>query len=283
MPMTAGVWELVRAFRPRDALDIAIVAYVLYRVLLMFRGTLAVQMLAGLGLLMAARFVSREAGLLSVSFVLDNFWTFWVLALIVLFQPELRRTLAQAGRSRALQRVFGEAGPGRRQVIQEVVRAAESLAAKRIGALIVLERQSGLRHYAELGMRVDATVSAELLGSIFLPASPLHDGAVFVQHGRISVAGCFLPLSRNLRLARTLGTRHRAALGLAEETDAVVVVVSEETGGISVAVDAGIETGLDAGELARRLADLMGDASGATAPRNGLLEGVRRLTVRGKA
>ncbi len=281
--MTAGVWELVRAFRPRDALDIAIVAFVLYRVLLMFRGTLAVQMLAGLGLLMAGRFASREAGLHSVSFILDNFWSFWVLALIVLFQPELRRTLAEAGRSRALQRVFGEAGPERRHVVQEVVRAAESLSAKRIGALIVLERQTGLRHYAELGMRVDAAVSAELLGSVFLTASPLHDGAVFIQDGRISVAGCFLPLSRNLRLARTLGTRHRAALGLAEETDAVVVVVSEETGGISVAADGGMETGLDAVALGRRLGELMGAGEAARASRNALLDGVRRLTVRGKA
>ncbi len=281
--MTAGVWDVLRAFRLRDALDIAIVAYVLYRVLLMFRGTLAVQMLSGIALLMVARFASREAGLHSIGFILDNFWSFWVLALIVLFQPELRRTLAQAGRSRLLQRVFGEVGPERRHVIQEVVRAAESLGAKRIGALIVLERQSGLRHYAELGMRVDAAVSAELLGSIFLPAAPLHDGAVFIQDGCISVAGCFLPLSRNLRLARTLGTRHRAALGLAEETDAVVVVVSEETGGISVAVDGGMQSSLDAVELGRRLAELMGTGEPAAASRNTLLEGVRRLTVRGKA
>ncbi len=281
--MTAGVWELLRAFRPRDALDIALVAYAIYRVLRMFQGTLAVQMLAGLALLMAARFVSREAGLHSVSFVLDNFWSFWVLALIVLFQPELRRTLARAGRSRALQRVFGETGPARRQVVHEVARAAEALAAKRIGALIVLERTTGLRHYAELGMRVDAAVSAELLGSIFLPGSPLHDGAVFIQHGRITVAGCFLPLSRNLRVARALGTRHRAALGLAEETDAVVVVVSEETGHISLAVDGAMHTGLEPAELAGRLGDLLGAAETGPPPRgNGLLDGVRRLTVRGK-
>ena len=197
--MSGAFWNVFRNFGLRDALDIAIVAFVLYRVLRIFQGTLAAQMLAGLALLMAARYVSREAGLHSLSFILDNFWSFWVLALIVLFQPELRRTLAQAGRSRLLERVFGEAGPERRHVVHEVVRAAESLAAKRIGALIVLERTTGLRHYAELGMRVDATVSAELLGSVFLPGSPLHDGAVFVQHGRITVAGCFLPLSRNLR------------------------------------------------------------------------------------
>jgi diadenylate cyclase len=260
----------------------AIVAYVFYRVLLMFKGTLAVQMAAGLGLLIVARFAAREAELRSASFVLENFWSFWVLVLIVLFQPELRRTLARAGRSRVLQQIFGEGGPQRRQVIEEVARAAESLAAKRVGALIVLERTSGLRHYAELGVRVDATVSAELLGSIFLPTSPLHDGAVLIQHGRIAVAGCFLPLSRNLRLARTLGTRHRAALGLAEETDAAVVVVSEETGSISLAVDGGMESQPDAVELGRRLGDLLGAAHSAERRRS-LLAGVRRLTVRSKA
>jgi len=280
--VTAAVWDVLRGFRLRDALDIAIIAYVLYRALRMFQGTLAVQMLTGLAVLMATRFAAREGGLHSVSFILDNFWSFWVLALIVLFQPELRRTLAQAGRSHLLQRVFGEAGPERRHVVEEIVRAAESLAAKRIGVLIVIERTTGLRHYAELGMRVDAIVSAELFGSLFLPGSPLHDGAVFVQHGRISVAGCFLPLSRNLRVARTLGTRHRAALGLAEETDAVVVVVSEETGNISLAVDGGIETGLDPLELASRLAELLVAGESAATPRNALLEGVRRLTVRGR-
>jgi diadenylate cyclase len=280
--VTTAVWDVFRGFRLRDALDIAIIAYVLYRALRMFQGTLAVQMLAGLAVLMATRFAAREGGLHGVSFLLDSFWSFWVLALIVLFQPELRRTLAEAGRSRVLQRVFGEVGPHRRHVVEEIVRAAESLAAKRIGALIVIERTTGLRHYAELGMRVDATVSAELFGSIFLPGSPLHDGAVFVQHGRISVAGCFLPLSRNLRVARTLGTRHRAALGLAEETDAVVVVVSEETGNISLAVAGEMDTGLDAVDLAARLSELLVARESAT-PRNALLDGVRRLTVRDRA
>jgi uncharacterized protein (TIGR00159 family) len=280
--MTTAVWDVLRAFRLRDALDIAIIAYVLYRALRMLQGTLAVQMLAGLAVLMATRFAAREGGLHSVSFILDSFWSFWVLALIVLFQPELRRTLAEAGRSRVLRRVFGGAGP-QRHVVEEIVRAAESLAVKRIGALIAIERTTGLRHYAELGMRVDATVSAELLGSLFLSGSPLHDGAVFVQRGRISVAGCFLPLSRNLRVARTLGTRHRAALGLAEETDAVVVVVSEETGNISLAVDGGIDTGLDVVDLASRLAELLVAGESAATPRNALLDSVRRLTVRDRA
>jgi diadenylate cyclase len=281
--VAAGLWDLFRAIRVRDVADILIVAYALYRLLLVFKGTLAVQMAAGLGFLMVARYAAREAELRSASFVLENFWGFWVLALIVLFQPELRRTLAQAGHSRVLGRVFGHAGPERRHVVEEVTRAAESLAAKRVGALIVIERTTGLRHYAELGVRVDAEVSAELLGSIFLPTSPLHDGAVIVQGGRIAVAGCFLPLSRNLRLARTLGTRHRAALGLAEETDAVVVVVSEETGAVSVAVEGGMESRLEPADLARRLAELLRARGEPRSSGRSLLEGVRRLAVRDKA
>jgi len=275
--------ELLRGFRLRDLLDVALVAFLLYRVFLVFRGTLAVQILAGLGLLMALRAVAHEADLPGMGFILDNFWTVWVLALVVLFQPELRQALAQTGRSRLLQRLSGEGSAERSHVVGEVVRAAESLGAKRIGALIVVERTSGLRNYAELGVPVDAALSAELLGSLFLPASPLHDGAVFIQEGRVSVAGCFLPLSRNLQLARALGTRHRAALGLAEETDAVVVVVSEETGGISLAVEGRIEMGLDTASLGRRLAELLAAPGPAAVSRGGLLAGVRRLSVRGKA
>jgi diadenylate cyclase len=264
-------------------LDVAIVAYVLYRVLLVFRGTVAIQMLAGLGLLMGARLAARQADLRSLSFVLENFWAFWVLALIVLFQPELRRALAQAGRNPLLQRVAGQARAARRELLDEVVRAVDVLGVKRIGALIAVERQVGLRAYAELGVPMEAVVSAELLGSIFQPGSPLHDGAALIQGDRITSAGCFLPLSRNLGLSRTLGTRHRAAVGLSEETDAAVVVVSEETGVISVAVDGVIERGLDPDRLRERLTALL---NAADVPRGGgwsLLAGVRRLAARSKA
>jgi diadenylate cyclase len=176
----------------------------------------------------------------------------------------------------------GESSTGD-EVVGEVVRAVESLTAKRVGALIVLERASGLRSYAELGVAIDASVSAELLGSLFLPASPLHDGATLIQGGRISAAGCFLPLSRNLQLARALGTRHRAALGLSEETDAVVVVVSEETGVVSVAVDGRIESGFDMPALRARLGELLGVSERAASRGGSLIAGVRRLGVRGKA
>ena len=275
-PLWAGL-------RVRDLVDIVIVAFVLYRVLLVFRGTVAIQMLAGLGFLMAARFVSRQTDLRSLSFVLENFWAFWVLALIVLFQPELRRTLAQAGRSRLLQRVVGQGSAERNQLLGEIVRAVEALAVKRIGALIAVERQVGLRAYAELGVPMEAVVSAELLGSLFQAGSPLHDGAALIQGDRITAAGCFLPLSRNLGLSRTLGTRHRAAVGLSEETDAAVVVVSEETGVISLALDGVIERGLDPERLQERLAALLGARDAVPGRSWSLLDGFRRLTARSKA
>jgi diadenylate cyclase len=277
------MWDVLHGLRIRDVADIVIVAFVFYRVFLMFRGTLAVQMLAGLGVLVVARFVSREADLHSLGFILDNFWAFWVLALIVLFQPELRRTLAQAGRSRLFLLIFGQGGAGRGAVIEEVVRSVESMAGKRIGALVAIERRSGLRAYAELGVTMDAAVSAELLGTLFQPGSPLHDGAAVIQGDRISAASCFLPLSRNLQLSRALGTRHRAALGLSEETDAVVVVVSEETGGVSLAVEGRIDRGLDAEGLHARLRELFGEGTASPARSWSLLAGVRRLSERGKA
>ncbi len=261
------MWTVLHAFRLRDAVDILVVAVVLYRAFVMFKETRAVQMLLGLGGLMAVSFVSRRFELYSTSWLLENFWSFWVLALIVIFQPELRRALAQLGQSR----LFPGMGLGVREqqshLLQDVIKAADALAAKRIGALLVLERSTGLRNYAELGVPLDALVSADLLVSLFLPYSPLHDGAVFIRGNRVAAAGCFLPLSRNPQLARTMGTRHRAALGLAEETDAVVLVVSEETGRISLAVGGHMETALDRDMLKRRLVDLFSLGAEPTAER----------------
>lgn len=245
------------AFRWRDALDILLVAALIYRVLTLFRGTRAVQITIGLGVLAGAAMGARALELTSLGWLLDHFWSFWVVALIVVFQPELRRALGWIGQGRVLQRLIGDAAQGAR-VANEVVRATESLASRRIGALIVLERATGLRQYAELGVALDALVSADLLMSVFLPYSPLHDGAVFIQGDRMVAAGCFLPLSRNTQIGRALGTRHRAALGIAEETDAIALVASEETGRLSLAVAGRIEAVEDADALRRRLNELMG-------------------------
>jgi diadenylate cyclase len=250
------MWTVWQSFRLRDAVDIFVVAVVLYRVFVMFKETRAVQMILGLGGLMAASFLARRFELYSTSWLLENFWSFWALALIVLFQPELRRALAQIGQSRLFQGMAMAAREQQGHILDDVVKAADALAAKRIGALVVLERSTGLRNYAELGVPLDALVSADLLVSLFLPYSPLHDGAVFVRGTRVVAAGCFLPLSRNTQLGRAMGTRHRAALGLAEETDAVVLVVSEETGRISLAVGGHMETPLDRESLRRRLVEL---------------------------
>ena len=182
------MWPALQAFRLRDAIDILLVSLVLYRVFVMFKETRAVQMLLGLGALMAASFLARRFELYGTSWILDNFWSFWVLALIVLFQPELRRALAQVGQNPFFRVVTRAGREQQSHLLNEVVKAALSLAGKRIGGLVVLERATGLRNYVELGVPLDALVSADLLESIFLPYSPLHDGAVFIRGGRLPSA-----------------------------------------------------------------------------------------------
>ena len=264
------------AFRWRDALDILLVAIVIYRVFVMFRGTRAVQMMIGLSALAAASLLARHLELYSTEWLLDNLWSFWVIALVVLFQPELRRALASLGQGRVGQALLRAAGEEGAQVLDEIGSAAESLSARRIGALLVVERAIGLRQYAELGVPLDARVSADLLVSVFLPYSPLHDGAVLIQGTRIAAAGCFLPLSRNLQVGRALGTRHRAALGITEETDAIAIVVSEETGRISLAVEGQMESAVEAGSLRARLLTLAGGTA-APAGRASFWLALRRL------
>jgi diadenylate cyclase len=258
---------LVGVFSWRDALDIALVSLILYRILALFRGTRAVQMLVGVGVLVVASVAARALELHSLGWLLDAVWSFWLIVLVILFQPELRRALAWLGQGEALRAVLlGSAGSDARRVVDEIAAVAGSLSDRRIGALIVIERGTGLRQYAELGVALDALVSADLLTSVFLPYSPLHDGAAFVRDDRIVAAGCFLPLSRNLQVGRHLGTRHRAALGISEETDAVAVAVSEETGRVSVAVDGVIESEIDAAALQGRLYELLLGAAPVVLP-----------------
>jgi diadenylate cyclase len=267
---------MAAAFSWRDALDVLLVALVIYRIVTLFRGTRAMQMLVGVGVLVIASFGARQLELHSLSWLLDTLWSFWVVVLVVLFQPELRRALTSLGHAAALRHVLGGGRAETLRVVDEIASVAGSLAERRIGALIVIERGTGLRQYAELGVALDALVSADLLTSLFLPYSPLHDGAAFIRDDRVIAAGCFLPLSRNSQLARHLGTRHRAALGVTEETDAVAVVVSEETGRLSLAVDGGIEALSGADALHRRLLALLGaPTDGVPAVWRGWLRAVR--------
>lgn len=215
-----------------DLIQILIVTYALYRVLLLLRSTRARQVLLGLFLVAIVYGVARLLDFTLITTLLSAIFTYGVFAAIVVFQPELRNALARLGQSRVW-RFLGRLE--RNEVAEEIAAAAERLSRQKIGAIIAIERELGLEEYVDTGTRIEAKVSAELLATLFTPYSPLHDGAVIVRRGMIVAAGCILPLTQFPVADKTVGTRHRAAIGLSEETDAFVVVVSEETGAISVA------------------------------------------------
>ena len=245
--------EQLANFRLQDAVDILIIAFLIYRIIDLIRGTRAARMLLGLLFLFMVYLSSRFFGLYTLNWILDNFLSSILLVIVVIFQSDIRRALTQVG-SRPF---FGGERRLGGEELEEIVRAVVTLASKRIGSLIVLEREVGLNEFVEMGTMLDAAVTKELLVSIFVPTSPMHDGAVILRKGRIAAAGCFLPLTTNPHVSRTLGTRHRAAIGLTEETDAVVIVVSEEEGSISLVSGGRITRDLDAGGLRSTLQKLL--------------------------
>lgn len=248
--------EFFRArFDPfRDTIDILLVTAGIYWLLLLIRGTRAVQILVGLIVLIALSLASELFQLAALGMILERFLDFAVLIIVILFQNDIRRALARVGRG-----FFPSFAEERDiQIVEEIVRAAGTLSQRRHGALIVLERDTNLADMIEAGVSVDATLSNELLLSIFQPASPMHDGAVIIQEGRVSSAGCILPLTVRTDLPEGLGTRHRAAVGITEETDALVIVVSEETASISVVLGGEMLRGLDAPRLRVVLREVLG-------------------------
>jgi len=246
MGIFQGVWTGIQAnMTPWDVVDILLVAFGIYWLLLLIKGTRAVQIIVGLLLLIAISLASQLFQLTTTSWILDKFLGSAVLIIIVLFQHDIRRALARVGGGFFPSVSLREAS----QILEEIVRSTQVLSERGVGALIVLERETSLDEAVETGTRLDAVVSKEMLVGLFLPHSPLHDGAVVIQKGRISYAGCILPLTLRSDLPDGLGTRHRAAIGITEETDAVVIVVSEETSTISVVVGGEITRGLDAPEL----------------------------------
>ena len=238
-----GIWLL-------DLLDILLVAALFYRLLILVKGTRSAQMYVGLLLIAIIGLVARQLDLIAIKWITDSLKTVWLIAFVILFQPEIRHALAQFGRTRYFRSFLRGNNYG---VLGEVVRAVETLAERRNGALVVIERNVGLRNFVETGTRLDARVSAELLVTLFSPSSPLHDGAVILREETVIAAACILPLSSNPRTPGSLGTRHRAALGLSEETDAAIVVVSEQTGDISVAYRGSMKPRLDEGALRSEL------------------------------
>lgn len=271
-PIRAAIAKL----SPGAILDILIVALLIYQVIVLIRGRRAVQVLAGVGVLLAAYFISILAGLELLRSILATIVPYTAFALIVLFQSEIRRALMRIGRQSWLG--FGSRLQ-RLESADEILLAVSRLSQTKTGALIVLERDVGLRTFIESGVRLDAHLSRDLLLSIFQPGGQLHDGAVIVQNDKIAAAACFLPLSMNPALARTLGTRHRAAIGITEESDCLAIVVSEETGQISVAAFGEIEQNVTLERLDQRMARHFGRRAGfhpqlarrhsLTAPRGG--------------
>jgi diadenylate cyclase len=238
-----------------EIIDVALVGFVIYQVLRLVRGTQGTQIFVGLIVLAVVGVLSTALNLVLLSWLFRNATFYIIIAVIVMFQPELRRALDQLGRIGSIGRPLSRFNPRQyNQAISEAIRAAERLSMKRNGALIAFERDVGLEDYAATGVRINGEISAEMLQSIFYPNSPLHDGAVIVRGDRIIAAGCLLPLPEEGTVRERLGTRHRAALGLSLASDALVLVVSEETGNISVIEEGKISRNLDADNLRRRVA-----------------------------
>jgi diadenylate cyclase len=244
-------------------LDILIVAFFVYELLVFIKGTRAVQMAVGLGLIIAFFYFSRWVRLETVTWMLTIVLPYLVFAIIVIFQHEIRRALARFGQAPLFR---GFSSINRNEFYDEIILAVTTLASSQTGALVVVERDIGLKTYIESGISLDAALSYDLLVTIFNPAVPLHDGAVIVQNGRVAAAACFLPLTVKPRLSKELGTRHRAAIGVTEETDAVAIIVSEETGSISFALNGEMERYLDPDTLRLRLRDAFERKSAAEAP-----------------
>ena len=245
----------------KDIIDILIVTYIIYHLIILVRGTRAVQLLKGIIFLLLIWSISTLFDLYTLKWLMNQMFTFGVLAIFIIFQPELRRALEQLGRGK----LFGRNTADEEQFgkeIGEIIKAVNYLARRKIGALIVFERQTGLNEYTESGIPTQSVISSQLLINIFIPNTPLHDGAVIIQNHKLAAAACYLPLSENPFISKELGTRHRASIGISEVTDAISIVVSEETGQISLAMDGQVVRNINEESLISKLYEELGPNSG---------------------
>lgn len=233
--MLSQIEGLIYTISFLDLIDIAIVALVVYKLYFILRNTQAMTLVKGLILLVGVMFVSKWLGLNVINWIMQKFMTIVLVALPVVFQPELRRALEHLGRGSFFSDGVMTDVNERDNLFKELARTVAVLSENKIGALIVLEKETGLNDYIETGIKVDGLVTSEFLTNVFIPNTPMHDGAVIIRGNRVQAAGCLLPLTQDRNLSKELGTRHRAAIGISEQTDAVVVIVSEETGIISIA------------------------------------------------
>lgn len=236
----------------KDIIDVLIVSFIVYKMIVLVRGTRAVQLLQGIFLLVITWALSTWLNLYTLKWLMNQMFTFGVVTVLIIFQPELRRALEQLGRGK----LFSRSSPEEQEIshqINEVIRSVNYLAQRKIGALIVFERNTGLIEYIESGIKMNSRLSSELLSNVFVPNTPLHDGAVIIRNSQIMAAGCYLPLSENPFISKELGTRHRAAIGISEASDAISVTVSEETGQVSLAINGQLVRGINEESLISKL------------------------------
>ncbi|MGB4563526.1 MAG: diadenylate cyclase CdaA [Dethiobacteria bacterium] len=243
----------------RDLVDIIIVGYGFYRLILIIRGTRAEQLIKGVVLLLVAMIASDIVGFNTLHWLLKSVMTVGLIAIPIVFQPELRRALEHLGRGKLFQRSYWNPQEFD-HLLEELTKAILVLVKKRIGALIIIERESGLKEFIETGIPIEGQISAELLVNIFFPRSPLHDGAVIIRGNQVAAAGCYLPLTDDPYLNKELGTRHRAGIGITEQSDAVAIIVSEETGIVSIAYNGKLTRYLDEKKLRAKLTELLAPA-----------------------
>lgn len=230
--MSFADWDLVNYMA--NIVDILLVWFVIYKAIGYIRGTKAVQLLKGIFVILIIKFISDVFGLNTLGWIMEQAITWGFLAIIIIFQPEFRRALEQLGRGRLFSRTGSNEEENEGKMVEAIIKATDYMAKRRIGALVSIERETGMGDYIETGIQLDSKVSSELLINIFIPNTPLHDGAVIIQKNRVAAAACYLPLSESPFISKELGTRHRAALGISEVTDSITVIVSEETGNISL-------------------------------------------------
>lgn len=244
--ITGVFGDIISSIGIADVLDIAIVSFIIYKILGFIKETRAVQLIKGLLILVALIFLSDKFDFYTLNWILENTFNLGVIALVIVFQPELRRALEYVGRSKFIRPQFSQLDKEKAKMItSSIIKSVDYFSANKVGALIIMERETMLTDIAETGTVIDAEISTELLGNIFYEGAPLHDGATIVRADRILAAGCVLPLSQNKTISKELGTRHRAGIGITENSDAISLIVSEETGIISIAVDGKLSRFLD--------------------------------------
>ena len=242
-----------------DVIEVTLVAYLLYRLYQLMRGTIAVQIFFGIVALILVQVLVGWLEMTMLSAIFSKVGEVFVLAVIILFQPEIRRLLLMLGQNPLVRRLVSS--PAQEELIDEVVDAVKEMSEQKIGALIVFQRSTGLRSYIETGAEIQAQITSDLLVTIFYAQNPLHDGAAIIQNRRLEAARCILPVSTSMKLSPQMGLRHRAAVGLTEQTDAFVVIVSEETGGISVSEDGDLDSGLSPHDFRGRLREALSPQS----------------------